>query len=113
MSTWTKFGIDKQKCKGDAGAVLRKAIFFSSLLQGQVIKLEGLVLWGERERVGSEGSTSIVVSLCKPRNQDFGRLGKHVECENHWLHMFLRLSKPLDWDLAYFLQFFCRLERRI
>ena len=48
-----------------------------------------------RERVGGEGSASTVVSLCKPRNQDFGSLGKHVECENHWLHIFLRLSKPL------------------
>ena len=48
-----------------------------------------------RERVEGEGFSSTVVSLCKTRNRDFGRLGKHVECENHWLHIFLRLSKPL------------------
>ena len=48
-----------------------------------------------RERVGGEGSASVVVSLCKPRNRAFGILGKHVECENHWLHISLRLSKPL------------------
>ena len=48
-----------------------------------------------RERVGGEGSSSTVVSLFKPRNHAFGRLGKHVECENQWLQIFLRLSKPL------------------
>ena len=35
-----------------------------------------------REIVGGEGFASTVVSLCKPRNQDFGRLVKHAECEN-------------------------------
>ena len=48
-----------------------------------------------RGRVGGEGSYSTVVSLCKPRNHAFGRLGKHVECEKQWLQIFLRLSKPL------------------
>ena len=48
-----------------------------------------------RERVGGEGSANTVVSLCKPRNQAFGRHGKHVEGANHWLHIFLSLSNPL------------------
>ena len=38
-----KVAVDKQNCKGDARALLRKEFFFLSLLQGWVLKLEG---WG-------------------------------------------------------------------
>ena len=55
----------------------------------------GRLVTVRRERVGGEGYASIVVLLLKPRNHAFGRLGKHAKYENHWLHIFLRLSKPL------------------